>query len=143
MGRHRPLGLWTLGEGVANVVLSIFWAYKYGLIGVALGTAVPMLVTGLLVQPCYVFRLTGISPRDYLQRSMLRPILAAALFLALCVPSVPRLTPAGLGSFAGLLLLQTAIFAVMMYFAGLRNQDRQAIRIRSLRLAGSFGWTKI
>ena len=130
MGRHRPLGLWMIGEGVANVVLSIFWARKYGLIGVALGTAVPMLVTGLLVQPWYVFRLTGISARDYFQRCMLRPILAAALFLVLWVPILPRLTPAGLGSFAGLLICQTLLFTLVMYFVGLRNQDRQAIRIR-------------
>ncbi len=143
MGRHRPLGLWTLGEGVANVVLSIFWAHKYGLIGVALGTAVPMLVTGLLVQPWYVFRLTGISARDYFRRSMLRPILAAALFLILWVPFLSRLRPVGLGSFAGLLICRTVLFALLMYFVGLRNQDRQAIRIRSGKLAGSFGWTKI
>ena len=143
MGRHRPLGLWTLGEGVANVILSIFWARKYGLIGVALGTAVPMLVTGLLVQPWYVFRLTGISARDYFQRCMLRPILAAVLFLILLVPGLFRFKPAGLGSFAGLLIFQTVLFTVLMYFVGLHNQDRQAIRIRSIRLAGSFGWTKM
>ena len=143
MGRHRPLGLWTLGEGIANVVLSIFWAYKYGLIGVALGTAVPMLVTGLFVQPWYVFHLTGISARDYLQRSMLRPILATALFLTLWVPSLSRLTPAGLGAFAGLLIFQTVLFASLMYFVGLRNQDRQAIRMRSRKLVGSVGWTRI
>jgi hypothetical protein len=143
MGRHRPLGLWMIGEGVANVVLSIFWARKYGLIGVALGTAVPMLVTGLLVQPWYVFRLTGISARDYFQRCMLRPILAAAFFLILWVPGLFRLKPAGLGSFAGLLIFQTMLFTLLMYFVGLCTNDRQAVRVRTFKLAASLGLTKI
>lgn len=143
MGRHRPLGLWTLGEGVANVILSILWANKYGLIGVALGTAVPMLVTGLLVQPWFVSRLTGISTRDYFQRSMLRPILATAFFLLLWTLTLSRLTPTGLGSFASSLLCQSLLLAVMMYFIGFRSQDRQMVRARCRSLAASVGWTRM
>jgi O-antigen/teichoic acid export membrane protein len=143
MGRHRLLGLWTLGEGVANVILSIHWAHEYGLIGVALGTAVPMLVTGLLVQPWYVFRLTGISARDYFQRCILRPVLASAFFLLLLVPFLSRLVPTGLGSFAGLLLAQIVLFVPLMYLIGLRNVDRQAARARCRNLAASVGWTRI
>ena len=139
MGRHRPLGLWTFGEGIANVLLSIYWAHMYGLIGVALGTAVPMLVTGLLVQPWYVCRLIEIAPREYIKRSFVRPILACSLFLVLCqLLSVGR-TPTGVGTFIILLILQSALFLLLMYFLGLRNEDRRAILARSLKFANSIG----
>ncbi|MFZ0923869.1 MAG: oligosaccharide flippase family protein, partial [Candidatus Acidiferrales bacterium] len=50
LGRHRAYGLWTIGEGLANLFLSIIWAHKYGIVGVALGTAVPLLAVKLTLQ---------------------------------------------------------------------------------------------
>ncbi len=55
-GRHRLRGWWNLGEGFANLALSVYWGMRYGLVGIALGTAVPMIFVQLFVQPWYAMR---------------------------------------------------------------------------------------
>src|SRR5579859_1031544 len=60
-GRHRAYGIWTIGEGLANLILSIAWAHRYGLLGVAMGTAVPLLAVKLTLQPWYVTRVLHMS----------------------------------------------------------------------------------
>ena len=65
-GRHKDLGWWSLAEGLANLILSIYWATKYGVIGVAWGTVVPMVITKLVVQPILVARHSAIRIPEYL-----------------------------------------------------------------------------
>jgi O-antigen/teichoic acid export membrane protein len=63
--RHKFLAYATLGEGIANAALSIYLARRYGMIGVALGTAIPMILMKLFIQPVYVCRHVGLSLREY------------------------------------------------------------------------------
>ncbi len=80
--QHRFLAMALLIEGCANVVLSVMLAGPLGLVGVALGTAIPLLINHLLVLPRYVCRVSGIPLPTYYLR--LTPWLApAALLLAL------------------------------------------------------------
>lgn len=59
--KHHFFAGASVVEGVANVALSIYLAPRYGILGVAIGTAVPMLIIKLFVQPVYVSRIIGIS----------------------------------------------------------------------------------
>lgn len=47
-GVHGPLGWWSIAEGIANIGLSIVWGRTHGLLGVAMGTVIPMLVVKLM-----------------------------------------------------------------------------------------------
>ena len=77
LNKHHLYALVTIIEGVANVVLSIALAYRYGIVGVALGTAIPMAVVKLVVQPIYVSRLVGIPLATYLRPFLLPGLVAA------------------------------------------------------------------
>ncbi len=70
--RHRLFAKIAILESVANVGLSILLAPRLGIIGVALGTAIPMLVVKVFVQPLYVSRVAGVSLAENL-RAMLIP----------------------------------------------------------------------
>ena len=63
--KHHFFAGANIVEGVANVALSIYLAPRYGILGVAIGTAVPMLIIKLFVQPVYVSRIIGISLTRY------------------------------------------------------------------------------
>jgi O-antigen/teichoic acid export membrane protein len=65
VSRHKFLAGVTFIEGIANAGLSVYLARKYGLIGVAIGTAVPMLVLKLFIQPIYVCRQSGLTTKTY------------------------------------------------------------------------------
>jgi O-antigen/teichoic acid export membrane protein len=129
-GQHRLLGWWTIGEGAANLILSIFWARRYGLIGVALGTTVPMLVTGLLIQPWYVVRLFEMPVRRYIRQALARPILACSLFVAVSGLVFHGQTQTTVGGFVLVVACQGGLFALLAYAAGINDQDRRLFRER-------------
>lgn len=66
--RHRFYAFTNMLEAGANLLLSLWWVIPLGIMGVALGTTVPMIVVRLLLQPHYTCKIIGIRPREY--RSM-------------------------------------------------------------------------
>lgn len=81
MNRHRPLAVALLIEGVANLILSIVLAKRWGIEGVAIGTAIPLTCTSLLFLPRYVCRLVKMPISSFLAQSYVLP-------LAICAPLV-------------------------------------------------------
>jgi O-antigen/teichoic acid export membrane protein len=57
-------------EGILNLALSIYLAPKYGIVGVAMGTAIPMLFIKIFVQPIYISRIIKISLAQYWSKIM-------------------------------------------------------------------------
>src|SRR5581483_3884012 len=81
ISKHKAWAWVVLGEGIANLVLSITLVRHYGIIGDALGTAIPLACSMLFFLPHYLCRLLGIKLGVYLKEAFLLP-------LALCVPLV-------------------------------------------------------
>jgi len=86
MGKHQMLAKVTLAEGIANLVLSILLVRKYGIVGDALGTAIPLSCTVLFFLPIHLCRLLKLRLLSYLRHSFLLPLgltapLVGALFL--------------------------------------------------------------
>ena len=77
ISRHKGVVPIVLLEGVSNLVLSVLLIRSHGLIGVALGTALPSLVTQLAFWPWYIHRTFGIRPLTYALSTWIRPGLAA------------------------------------------------------------------
>ena len=118
LNKHRYYAVATMIEAIANVTLSILLVSRYGIIGVALGTAIPMLIIKVLVMPIYVSRVVGVSILSYAKPFMIPSILAglmvvlshimgASEFLDKCKPIVFL----GCGIVAGLLFL-TVVFVI-------------------------------
>jgi O-antigen/teichoic acid export membrane protein len=79
MGRHRMLAFVLLLEGGVNVILSTLLVRRLGIVGVALGTAIPLTCTGLFFLPRHICRQLQIPLGTFLRQAYLLP-------LALCVP---------------------------------------------------------
>jgi O-antigen/teichoic acid export membrane protein len=79
MARHGFIAYVRVAEGSANVVLSILLARHFGIIGVALGTAIPMMATALFFYPVHLCRLLKVSLTRYIYEGF-----SAALIF--CVP---------------------------------------------------------
>jgi len=135
-GRHRPFGWWTLGEGAANLLLSIYWARRYGLMGVAVGTTLPMLVVGLLIQPWYALRLIRMSLREYAREALLRPLIACAVFFAICWVALDWQAPVNTARFLVGLVWQGAVLGLLFYSIVLTRPERQIALQRSRHLSG-------
>lgn len=63
--RHQFYAYLSLGEAAANVALSALLVQFAGLIGVSLGTALPLLISMLVLQPRYVCRILELECGTY------------------------------------------------------------------------------
>jgi O-antigen/teichoic acid export membrane protein len=76
MGRHRTLAVILMLESITNLALSIVLARRFGLLGVAWGTAIPLALTNVFFLPFHLCRLLKVRLRDFLIESYFYPVLA-------------------------------------------------------------------
>lgn len=81
MAKHRTWGWVVLVEGVSNLILSIILVRLYGIMGDAVGTAIPLTCSMILFLPGHLCRLLQIRIGTYLYGAFLLPF-------ALCIPLV-------------------------------------------------------
>lgn len=136
-GKHRVYGLWTVAEGVAVVLLSVYYARHYGLMGVALGGMVPLLALKLTLQPWYTLRVAGISFREYLTKAVGGPSLAAGVSLLLGYLGASLLHGETFFALLRNLLWQVPAIAAMAWFVGMNALDRLQARSLLERLTQS------
>jgi O-antigen/teichoic acid export membrane protein len=79
MGRHRMLAFVLLLEGGVNVILSTLLVRRFGIVGVAVGTAIPLTCTSLFFLPRHICRQLQIPIGAFLKQTYLLP-------LGLCIP---------------------------------------------------------
>jgi O-antigen/teichoic acid export membrane protein len=84
MAKHRTLSWVVAIEAVSNLILSILLVRPLGIIGDALGTAIPLSVTALYFLPRHLCRVLGMKVRTFIREAFLLP-------LVLCAPLVPVL----------------------------------------------------
>jgi O-antigen/teichoic acid export membrane protein len=84
ISKHRTWAFVTLGEGIANLILSIILVRPYGIIGDALGTAIPLTLTMLFFMPVHLCRKLDIRIRTFIREAYTLPTL-------LCVPLLAAL----------------------------------------------------
>jgi O-antigen/teichoic acid export membrane protein len=78
MAKHGTWAMVTLIEGVCNLILSILLVRAYGIIGDALGTAIPLSCSMIFFMPGHVCRKLGIRMQTYLREAYLLPLLTCA-----------------------------------------------------------------
>ena len=87
LGKHQSMAKVTLIEGVANLILSIALVPALGIVGDALGTAIPLACTFLFFMPFHMRKQIGVPVRTFARQAYLLPFLltlplVGALWLA-------------------------------------------------------------
>ena len=126
--RHAFLSRLTVAEGIVNLTLSLVLAKPLGLAGVALGTAIPSIVTQAWVLPRHVARWMDTSAWRLFVEAQLRGLLGGAVIVvvgALVRTVVPVDT---WRNFFGAVFLSLAIAAPVMWFVALTPDDRTMVR---------------
>ncbi len=82
---HRLYSFYGVAEGIVNIILSLYLVKAYGMMGVALGTLVPLLAVKLIIQPLHVCRVMSIRYAEYAKR-MLKTLFR--VLVALVIPTL-------------------------------------------------------
>ena len=75
MAKHQALAWVTLMESIANLILSIALIRPMGIVGDALGTAIPLLCTSLFFMPRHLCRLLGVRVMSFVREAYSLPLL--------------------------------------------------------------------
>jgi O-antigen/teichoic acid export membrane protein len=78
MSKHRTWAVATVVEGVSNVLLSVLLVRPYGIIGDAVGTALPLSATMVFFLPVHLCRRLQIRLRTYLKEAYTLPLVVCA-----------------------------------------------------------------
>ncbi|MHC4397331.1 MAG: oligosaccharide flippase family protein [Planctomycetota bacterium] len=128
-GKQGVLAVFAVAEGTAATVLAVLLVPKYGVIGVAAGLAIPMVIAQAIVRPLYVCRFISVGFVEYYRKCLLRSwILAAAFFMPLRM-----LIEDSIGGWIPLILVATAVALVYLfiaYFFVFDTEERRSISKR-------------
>jgi O-antigen/teichoic acid export membrane protein len=78
MGKHGKFAVVALIEGAANLILSILLVRPFGILGDAIGTAIPLAGTFLLFMPFHLCSRLGIRVTTYLRQAYVLPLMLCA-----------------------------------------------------------------
>ncbi len=91
--KHKTGAIWAIGEGVANLALSIILAHWYGIYGVAIGTMIPSLFVHLVLWPGYISKLVGLCYSEVVWK-VWAPVYLSSIPFALATYAANVLFPA-------------------------------------------------
>jgi len=85
LSKHRAYAIAAAVEAAANLALSLWLVRRFGLVGVAWGTTIPLLLNKLLFVPVYTCRVIGLRPGRFYMSVAPTLALSAAVVGALYV----------------------------------------------------------
>jgi O-antigen/teichoic acid export membrane protein len=125
-GRHRLVAFVSLGEALANLALSIALVRRYGLLGVALGTAIPVALASLFILLPAACRQAGLGVASFGRLVAAAPLVGAVPAIAATAAFRAALPPDSLPLVFGEGAIVGAIYLLTVCTLGL---DR-AVRAR-------------
>jgi O-antigen/teichoic acid export membrane protein len=131
-GRHRLVAYVSLGEALANLALSVVLVRRFGMLGVAAGTAAPVMLANLLILLPVACRQFRLSPFAFLRRTLAPALIgsvpAIGACIALRIAHPPRSLPVIIVEGAIVLLVYVAAAGAFGFDRGLRGSYLHQLR---------------
>lgn len=83
ISKHKYFIAANCVEAAGNLILSFILIKKFGIIGIALGVSVPVLIMKLFVQPAYVCRAINLKPQKYYLKTVLPVVVKSFIFFSI------------------------------------------------------------
>ncbi len=133
ISKHRTWAFVTLGEGIANLVLSIVLVRFYGIVGDAWGTAIPLTCSMLFFMPQHLCKKLDIRLRTFIRESYSMPFLLSLPLAAVLLLMQRWFVPHNYQQLAVQLLIGAAVYGLGLLWVVMSNR---ALRIEDSSLRG-------
>ncbi len=127
ISKHHYYTIANILEGFTNLSLSLLLVRQYGIYGVALGTAIPMIIFKLGIQPIYTCRSIKLDLRRY-YRILFFTTLKSFLPIMVYYMAIQRLLGPTFISMFPIWIGQTILFLPIAWRYILRPRDRRTIK---------------
>lgn len=124
LNKHHLSAIFRSVEAVANLALSIVLIRHWGIVGVAVGTAIPHLAVALFAYPYVISRIVNVNLKRYVARSYFMPIAAAAPFFFCCLAVDARFPATNLAGFFARVLVLMPLYLLSVWYLALNRDER-------------------
>lgn len=131
MAKHKSLAHLAIGESVSNLILSIILVKKFGLVGVAWGTAIPLLLTNTIIMPIYICKKLNLNFLKYIKESFLTPALCSISFAFIAFFFTHYIKQPAWIEFIAQISFSTIIFYIFSFFLCLDDYQRKEIILKA------------
>ncbi|HEU4779062.1 MAG TPA: oligosaccharide flippase family protein [Steroidobacteraceae bacterium] len=123
-GRHQQAMIINVLTGAFSFLGGMLLIQEYGLLGMTIGAAIPVVVIHGIITPVYTMRTLKIPFGRYLMESMLRPIAASAPFVLALLAIQHWFAPQSLWSIAAAGLVASPVLVLSSYYLAFNREDR-------------------
>jgi len=127
LNKHEYLSYLLAIEAVVKVVLSVVLIKHYGLLGVALGTAIPDAIVYLTIFPRYYCKVTRVSLGRYVREALYPPLVGGIPLACLLYFFRTHFEPLSWGILLIEIGIGVIVYAVAFFFCCLNRKQRNAI----------------
>jgi O-antigen/teichoic acid export membrane protein len=135
MGKHQTWAVVTLLEGLVNIGMSIALVRPYGIMGDAVGTAVPLAVTTICFLPWHLCRRLQIPMGVYLREAYLIPLIVCAPVVIVLLLMKQWFVPHGYLQLAAHLSIAGVVYGLSFSWA---FASKRAIKLGPLQSSSSL-----
>lgn len=122
--RPRFPAIVSLAEATVNLGLSIWLGYWIGLVGVALGTLIPMAISRIFLIVPYACRHGRLSIARYAACVVRAAAPAALVLVPTAIIAQPLLPGSGYGTFTAIVLVAGMIYAPVVFYGAFNSSER-------------------
>lgn len=126
-GRHKQLTMMTAATGVVGIALAAGMVDAYGLLGIAAGIAVAIVLFQGVVMPGYVCRAMRIRPSDYIRGAVVGPVLATMPFAAVLYLLTVVVEPSRVASIAAIACAAMPVYVITAFYSCLDKVSRDRV----------------
>jgi O-antigen/teichoic acid export membrane protein len=134
MSKHGTWAIVTVSEGVANLILSIIFVRYWGIVGDALGTAIPLTCSMLFFMPQHLCKKLDVRLGTFLRESYTLPFLLCLPLIAVLLLMQRWFVPHNYRQLGLQLLIAGIVYGLGILWAALSNH---ALRVSEFALNGS------
>jgi O-antigen/teichoic acid export membrane protein len=132
LGKHQTMASITVIEGIANLILSIALVRPLGIVGDALGTAIPLSFTCLVFLPRHLKKQIGVPVGTFLREAYTLPILLTVPLVGALWLANRYFYPRNLIQLTIETSLVTSVYAVGLFWAYRTNRAFHVAEIAGL-----------
>jgi O-antigen/teichoic acid export membrane protein len=133
MSKHGTWAIVTLVEGVSNLILSIILVRPYGIVGDALGTAIPLTCSMLFFMPQHLCKKLDIHLRTFVRESYTLPFLLSLPLAAVLLLMRSWFVPHNYRQLAVQLFIGAVVYGLGLLWVVMTNR---ALRVDDSSLLG-------
>lgn len=128
LSMHKTYSRASMVLAVANLICSLVLVQQYGLIGVAMGAAIPQFIFYVFFVPIHANKIMGVSSLRYISTTFIKVAVPSAALAACCTYVSLQIQPESFLVLIPFAAICATIYLLLCYVFSLSTKEREKIK---------------